>query len=189
MKPLYLFVACTLFVSAALAGILPRAEENEATMQYGYNPPRQNPDYCVGFRITYPTYPGLAFENASIQQIRWEVDEGIPHSPDIITRIRILNSTQHNERIIVENITLYTDGNRGEITFPLSVDDITGFYHYRIMVNYPGTTTHCVYESVAFLIAQDPSQKYYAGGFNGAFVPSTQRTKRRDNEEEYYDEQ
>lgn len=48
MKPLYLFVACTLFVSAALAGILPRAEENEATMQYGYNPPRQNPDYCVG---------------------------------------------------------------------------------------------------------------------------------------------
>ena len=32
---------------------------------------------------------------------------------------------------------LYTSDNRGEVTFPLNVEDITGSYHYRIMVNYP----------------------------------------------------
>lgn len=34
-------------------------------------------------------------------------------------------------------IALYNDDNHGEATFPLDIDDPTGLYHYRIMVNYP----------------------------------------------------
>lgn len=46
-----------------------------------------------------------------------------------------------------------------------------------------GTSTHCVYESVPFLIAQNPYQKYYAGGLNGAFVPGSRPAKRDEDEE------
>lgn len=31
----------------------------------------------------------------------------------------------------------YTNGNRGEVMFPLHIEDVSGYYHYRIMVNYP----------------------------------------------------
>lgn len=57
-----------------------------------------------GFEITYPTYPGQVFEAKSPQQVSWVVDRDIPHSPDVIYRIRILNSTQHNQLVIGENL-------------------------------------------------------------------------------------
>ena len=61
-------------------------------------------------------------------------------------------------------IALYTQENSGSVTFPLRVQYVTGLYHYRIMVNYPGTSTHCVYESVPFMIIQDPYKRYVAAG-------------------------
>lgn len=59
---------------------------------------------------------------------------------------------------------LYNKENTGSVFFPLEVDDVTGFYHYRIMVNYVGQPVHCVYESVPFMVIQDPYKNFAAGG-------------------------
>ncbi|KAI8338095.1 hypothetical protein BC941DRAFT_502047 [Chlamydoabsidia padenii] len=165
MTTLFLFLTYfTAILSTVIAGVLKRQIVSTADMLYTYNPPRVNPDYCIGFRITYPTYPGQAFEAKSLQQVSWEVDRDIPHSPDSIFRIRILNSTQHNELVLGENLPIYTKGNTGSTEFHLDVDDRTGMYHYRVMVNYPGTTTHCVFESVPFMILQNPYEIYHSAG-------------------------
>lgn len=59
---------------------------------------------------------------------------------------------------------MYREANTGEATFPLKVEDVSGLYHYRIMVNYVGTAVHCVYESIPFTILQNPYKKYIAAG-------------------------
>ncbi|KAI8374988.1 hypothetical protein EDC96DRAFT_426635, partial [Choanephora cucurbitarum] len=129
---------------------------------YGYNPPRINPFYCSGFYIDHPKLPGLSFASNSIQEIKWRVNETeLPvWKPNVIWRIRVINSTQHNESIVGENMTLYTGEDRtGSVLFPLNVTSLCGLYHYRIMVNYDGQPVHCVYESVPFFVCHDPSEK------------------------------
>ncbi|KAI8086375.1 uncharacterized protein BX664DRAFT_264666 [Halteromyces radiatus] len=129
---------------------------------YGINIPRTNPDYCVGFEITYPTEPGLSYQSGSMARIAWKVDKSkmkIP--PDSITRIRVLNNGQLAESIPGENMTIYSlNDHSGEATFPLEIYDESAQYHYRVMVNYPGTTVHCIFESVSFNITPTTFLRY-----------------------------
>jgi hypothetical protein len=43
------------------------------------------------------------------------------------------------------DLALYTKGDTGESTFHLKVNDVTGLYHYRIMVNYPVSSDEYAY--------------------------------------------
>lgn len=75
--------------------------------KYAYNPPRVNPFYCTGLYIDHPKCPGLSFASNSIQEIKWRVNETeLPvWKPNIIWRIRVINSTQHNEFIVGGNMS------------------------------------------------------------------------------------
>ncbi|KAI9278375.1 hypothetical protein BDA99DRAFT_492015 [Phascolomyces articulosus] len=132
----------------------------EGLYPLGSNTPRVNPDYCVGFHITYPTEYGKAFEYGEMTHITWEVDRNLTVEPDLITRIRILNHYQRNTQVIGENITIHTYENKGATTFPILIHDEVGLQHYRIMVNYPGKKVHCVYESVPFTVAPRTFERY-----------------------------
>ncbi|KAI8141536.1 hypothetical protein BJV82DRAFT_618133 [Fennellomyces sp. T-0311] len=136
------------------------AQLDETVLPFGENFPRVNPDYCVGFRITYPTEYGKAFQFGELTHITWQVDRDLLEPPDLITRIRILNQYQRNTQIVGENITIYTEGNTGAATFPILTHDMVGLQHYRIMVNYPGKAVHCVYESIPFAIAPRTFERF-----------------------------
>ncbi|KAG2224514.1 hypothetical protein INT45_004359 [Circinella minor] len=133
---------------------------DEGMLPFGLNPPRQNPKYCVGFRITYPTEYGKAYQYGEMAHISWEVDEDLTIPPDLITRIRIMNEHQRNNQIIGENITIHTYKNKGAATFPILTHDQLGLQHYRVMVNYPTKDVHCVYESVPFVIAPRTFERF-----------------------------
>lgn len=53
----------------------------------------------------------------------------------------------------------------------------------RILV-LQGTDVHCVYESVPFMIIQNPYQKYPAGGMNGAYELGAAREQAATAEEQ-----
>ncbi|KAG2178090.1 hypothetical protein INT43_003343, partial [Umbelopsis isabellina] len=169
-----LFTLVSSLTSLVSANSVEKRSDADGLLKFGYNPPRVNPDYCTGIRITQPTYPGLAFQNGSISQIYWEVADNIANTPNIVTRIRVLNSTQHNHLTVGENFSkcailepefhqklllinfaaLLNEGRLGFQTHNMDIDGPTGLYHYRIMVNYQGKPTHCVYESVPFMVIQ-----------------------------------
>ncbi|CAO3585623.1 unnamed protein product [Absidia cylindrospora] len=129
---------------------------------YGVNIPRVNPDYCIGFTITHPVKPGLVYDSGSLQKIAWKVEESkLDQLPESIYRIRVLDSSQRNQAILGENMTIFTTNNySGEATFPMEVLDEEGEYHYRVMVVYPNQTVHCVFESVHFVIKPSTLARY-----------------------------
>ncbi|KAI9489249.1 hypothetical protein BDB00DRAFT_876612 [Zychaea mexicana] len=127
---------------------------------YGDNPPRVNPDYCIGFRITYPAESNKTYHFGEMAHVAWEVDHDLPKPPDVITRIRILNKDQQNTQTIGENITIHTYDNKGVATFPILVHDSVDLQHYRIMVNYPGNAVHCVFESLPFIVEHRTVERY-----------------------------
>ncbi|KAL1927232.1 hypothetical protein VTP01DRAFT_3861 [Rhizomucor pusillus] len=137
-------------------------ETDEALYPYGSNPPRVNPDYCVGFNITYPVKPGKTYRHGEMAHLTWEVDPTVAIHPDLVTRIRVLNDKQRNIYAFGENISIYTYKNKGSVVFPMYLHDVLGQFHFRIMVNYPGTSLHCVYESVPFTGIPPPLQRYQA---------------------------
>lgn len=63
------------------------------------------------------------------------------------------------------DLALYNDEEKrtGSVLFPLIVRNAPGLHHYRVMINYAGTTVHCIYESIPFFIIQNPDEKYDAG--------------------------
>ncbi|KAL7321043.1 hypothetical protein PS15m_000863 [Mucor circinelloides] len=134
----------------------------ELLMMYGYNPPRENPEYCKGFRIEYPTSHDLAFEAGSHQYVKWSVDTtGLENIPLEIFRIRVLDKGQHNYVNVGEHIPLYNDkeNKTGSTFFPLNVDGPDGKYHCRIMVTYSDQAVNCVFETVDFQIIHGPNDK------------------------------
>ena len=94
----------TTTTNAATPAVIP-----ELMMMYGYNPPRENPEYCQGFQIDYPTSHGLAFEAGSHQYVKWSVNtEGLKYIPLEVFRIRVLDEGQNNHVNVGEFIRKYT---------------------------------------------------------------------------------
>lgn len=80
----------------------------ELMMMYGYNPPCENPEYCQGFKIDYPTSHDLAFEAGSHHYVKWSVHtKGLKHIPLEVFRIRVLDEGQHNYVNVGEHIRKY----------------------------------------------------------------------------------
>lgn len=98
---------------------------NPPDLPYASNPPRINPPYCVGmfsfivgnkmlmtmtigFKITYPSkYNETPLKWGDIGFLSWQVDKNMKNPPDMITRIRLLDTTQRNLQIIGENVSKY----------------------------------------------------------------------------------
>ncbi|CDH59255.1 predicted protein [Lichtheimia corymbifera JMRC:FSU:9682] len=81
---------------------------NAPDLPYASNPPRINPPYCVGFKITHPSkYNETPLKWGDIGFLSWQVDKDMKNPPDLITRIRLLDATQRNLQIIGENVSKY----------------------------------------------------------------------------------
>ncbi|KAI9028267.1 hypothetical protein CLU79DRAFT_738514 [Phycomyces nitens] len=144
---------------------------------YAINAPRPTlPPYCIGFNITYPAVAGETYKRGQLQTIEWSVDRSIPNPPDLITRIRIFDKDFRNEQVLGENITIYTHKTGGSLTYFVDANDIETEYHYRIMVNYPGQSVHCIFMSKPFTITPYPYIRYLASDTPApAFaIPQTQ---------------
>ncbi|KAI9317466.1 hypothetical protein BX666DRAFT_1625956 [Dichotomocladium elegans] len=132
----------------------------ENMLPHGSNPPRVNPEYCVGFNITFPVDYNLSYQWGDMAHIEWEVDTGMKEPPEIITRIRILDQWQLNLQVVGQNISIHTHGNKGAAKFPILASDYMGPCHYRIMVAYPNQAIHCVYESVPWAYVPRPFELF-----------------------------
>ncbi|KAI7877360.1 hypothetical protein K492DRAFT_134168 [Lichtheimia hyalospora FSU 10163] len=138
-----------------------QAKVRDSDLSYAINDLRLKPDFCAGFRITYPAKHGESLTWGEMGYLSWEVDTEMQKSPDLITRIRLVDNIGRNTQLIGENITIHTHDNKGGVTFPVYNHDMQGYLgHYRIMVNYPNETVHCVYESVPFAITPRSSERF-----------------------------
>ncbi|CDS05916.1 hypothetical protein LRAMOSA08444 [Lichtheimia ramosa] len=116
--------------------------------------------YLLGFRITYPANHGENLTWGEMGYLSWEVDAEMEKSPDLITRIRLVDDIGRNTQLIGENITIRTHDNKGALVFPVNVHYFQGLQNYRIAAQHPGEAIHCVYESVPLTVIPRAYERY-----------------------------
>lgn len=101
-----------------------QAKVRDSDFPYAINDLRLKPDFCagllslllhtmyiiqlmylLGFRITYPANHGENLTWGEMGYLSWEVDAEMEKSPDLITRIRLVDDIGRNTQLIGENIS------------------------------------------------------------------------------------
>ncbi|KAJ8653335.1 hypothetical protein O0I10_010986 [Lichtheimia ornata] len=150
----------TLLLATTIIVWAQQAKVRDSDLPYAINDLRLKPDFCAGFRITYPAKHGEKLIWGEMGYLSWEVDTEMEKSPDLITRIRLVDDIGRNTQLIGENITIRTHDNKGALVFPVNVHYVQGLQNYRIAVQHPGEAIHCVYESVPLNVVPRGYERY-----------------------------
>lgn len=128
----------TLLLATTIIVWAQQAKVRDSDLPYAINDLRLKPDFCagkyvallslhvhhpliyvctlLGFRITYPAKHGEKLIWGEMGYLSWEVDTEMEKSPDLITRIRLVDDIGRNTQLIGENISKY-DAARGGMSW------------------------------------------------------------------------